>query len=198
MSDGAANRDRAALENALRRAGEGDRAAFRTVYEMSSAKLFGVCLRICGDRGAAEEILQDVYLKVWTRAGSYRPGEASPISWLCAIARNAAIDWRRRQRAVAPLPDEVAETIPDESVRIEEDIDAGRNRARILHCLGRIDRDKAQAIRAAFFGGLTYAELAERQDRPLGTIKSWIRRGLAQLKDCLEGREQDADRGAEE
>ena len=165
--------------------GAEDRSAFAALYRMTSAKLFGICLRICGDRGAAEDVLSEVYLTVWRRAGAYEPGRASPISWLATIARNRAIDWRRsagRRPAVGlDAAPEVADETPTAEDRLVEREVAGR-----LHlCLDELDDKQRGAIRSAFFGGLTYAELAEREAVPLGTMKSWVRRGLMRLKDCL-------------
>jgi RNA polymerase sigma factor (sigma-70 family) len=177
---------RAALVEALVATGEQDRSAFQRVYRLTSAKLFGVCLRICGDHQAAEDVLHEVYLTVWKRAGGYEPGRSSPITWLATIARNRAIDWRRAttSRPALPLGDapDVADDTPsavDLLVRKEGD--------RALHlCLDRLDDSQREAIRSAFFGGLTYAELADRQAVPLGTMKSWVRRGLLRLKECLD------------
>ena len=178
---------RARLVDALVRTGEEDRAAFRDLYALTSAKLFGVCYRICGERQAAEDVLHDVYLTIWRRAGAYDPLRASPITWLATIARNRAIDWQRAQkiRRATPIEDAppVIDTAPlaSESMLQDEASD-------LLHgCLQGLEARQREAIRTAFFDGVTYAELAERQSIPLGTMKSWVRRGLAKLKECLEG-----------
>ena len=176
---------RARLVEALVATGAEDRAAFATLYSLTSAKLFGVCLRICGDRGAAEDVLSEVYLTIWRRAGAFEPGRASPISWLATIARNRAIDWRRsagrRQKVTLDDAPEVADPDPSVEERMIESDDTKQ-----LHlCLDQLDDKQRGAIRSAFFGGLTYAELAERDRVPLGTMKSWVRRGLQRLKDCL-------------
>lgn len=177
---------RARLADALLRTGQEDRAAFRDVYALTSAKLFGICLRICGERQAAEDVLHDVYITIWKRAGAWEPGRASPITWLATIARNRAIDWRRAQgtrRAVGldEAPD-VADSTPDALTTLESGQDADRLHA----CLARLEERQKLSIRTAFFDGVTYAELAERAGVPLGTMKSWVRRGLARLKDCLD------------
>lgn len=175
---------RARLTDALARVAEGDRASLRTIYDLTSAKLFGVCLRISGDRESAEDILQDVYIKVWNRAGRFDAERASPITWLCAIARNTAIDARRASgRPMQPI--EEAAQIADDAATAPEIIAAGQERARIFDCLGKLEARQGNAIRSAFFDGLTYAELADRMAVPLGTMKSWVRRGLMQLKACL-------------
>lgn len=175
---------RARLNDALAKVASGDRAALQQVYRLTSAKLFGVCLRISRDREAAEDILQDVYLKVWNRAGRFDPERASPITWLCVIARNTAIDWQRRA-GPATLPEALAFQVADESATAPETIEAGQERARIFDCLDTLEARQSRAIRAAFFDGLTYVQLAELAKVPLGTMKSWVRRGLIQLKGCL-------------
>ncbi|WP_249341337.1 MULTISPECIES: sigma-70 family RNA polymerase sigma factor [unclassified Sphingomonas] len=177
---------RARLVDALARVAQGDRDALRCVYDSTSAKLFGVCLRISRDRETAEDILQEVYLKIWSRAGRFDAQRASPITWLCTIARNTAIDRRRAAGAIF-LPVEEAACVADDSASAIELIEGAEERARIFHCLDALDQQKGGAIRAAFFDGLTYPQLAERMAVPLGTMKSWIRRGLAQLRQCLDG-----------
>ena len=166
--------------------GREDRFAFRTLYDLTSAKLYGVILRICNDRAAAEEVLSEVYLTIWKRAGAFEPGRASPISWLATIARNRAIDWRRSARRAPSVPlDEAPEVADDRASAIDTLLQD--ESARALHlCLDALDEKQRFAIRTAFFDGLTYAELAERQAVPLGTMKSWVRRGLLRLKDCLD------------
>jgi RNA polymerase sigma factor (sigma-70 family) len=177
---------RAALVEALVRTGEEDRDAFRRVYRMTSAKLFGICLRICEDRQGAEDVLHDVYLTIWNRAGAYQPGRASPISWLATIARNRAIDWRRRQGRMRAAPVEEADGVPDGRPAQDDLLMADEINARLHDCLEGIESRQRSAIRSAFFGGLTYSELAERQAVPLGTMKSWVRRGLLALRGCLD------------
>lgn len=178
--------DRDQLSAALARVGQGSQAALAEVYQRSSAKLFGICLRILGDRAEAEDALQDIYLNVWRKAGTFDPARASPITWLAALARNRSIDRRRARgsRDMAPVEDaaEVADTAPDALTLLSEAEDG----VRISACLGELEDRQNRAIRAAFFDGLSYPELAERWAVPLGTMKSWIRRGLLRLKDCLE------------
>jgi RNA polymerase sigma factor (sigma-70 family) len=176
---------RARLTAALARVAEGDREALRQVYQLTAAKLFGVCLRISQDREIAEDILQDVYLKVWNRAGRFDSAKASPITWLCTIARNTAIDWRRASVTPPTVTEDAAFEIADDAPLAPELIAAEQERARVFHCLDALDPRSRAAIRAAFFDGFTYAQLAERMKVPLGTMKSWVRRGLMQMKGCL-------------
>lgn len=170
--------------------GDDDRAAFATLYQLTSAKLFGICLRICGERQAAEDVLSEVYLTIWRRAGAFEPGRASPISWLATIARNRAIDWVRANSRHRTAPADAIADLADERPLASETMLADEQQQRLHLCLDQLDDRQRGAIRTAFFDGLTYAELATRQAVPLGTVKSWVRRGLMRLKDCLK---EDAD-----
>ena len=186
----AADTARERLKAAMVRLAAGDRAALEEVYRATSVKLFGICYRILGDRKEAEDALQDVYVNLWRRADRFDPDRASPISWLAVFARNRAIDRLRSgrvQREAAPLEAaaEVADATPLADTLL---IDAER-KARVHHCLSQLDDNQRDNICAAFFDGRTYAELAEAGNVPLGTMKSWIRRGMLRLKACLEDAE---------
>lgn len=177
---------RTRLTEMLVRTGDEDRAAFREVYRLTSAKLFGICLRICGERQAAEDVLHDVYLLVWRRAAGFEPGRASPISWLATIARNKAIDWRRAQGRQTAAPIAAAGDPADSRPLASDALLADEQMRRLHHCLDGLEDRQRDAIRTAFFDGVTYHELAERVAVPVGTMKSWIRRGLLSLRSCLD------------
>lgn len=176
---------RARLTAALVRVGEGERDSLRTVYDATHAKLFGIALRICGERQAAEDVLQDVYLTIWRRAGAYDPGRASPITWMATIARNRAIDRMRAQSIRRTEPEEAGAAVADDRPLAPELIAQGQVAARLHGCLDTLEERQQAAIRTAFFDGVTYAELADRMAVPLGTMKSWMRRGMMKLKECL-------------
>jgi RNA polymerase sigma-70 factor, ECF subfamily len=183
---------RAKLTDALLRTGQGDRSAFEAVYKATSAKLFGVCLRIFPDRTEAEEALQEAYLTIWNRAASFEAGRASPISWLVTVTRNRAID-RLRSRGKAgftSLDDaaEIADPAPCADVQMLAD-----SEDRVLNgCIEGLEQRDAHFIRSAFIGGATYADLATREGEPLGTVKSRIRRALIKLRLCMEGQDTGA------
>jgi RNA polymerase sigma-70 factor, ECF subfamily len=178
---------RARLADALIRTGRGDRSAFEAVYKTTSAKLFGVCLRIFPDRNEAEEALQDAYLTIWNKAASFEAGRASPISWLVAVTRNRAIDrLRARGKAGMTSLDEAAE-IADPAPLAEAQLLASSEDRILYKCIEGLDGRDAHFIRSAFIGGATYADLAQREGEPLGTVKSRIRRALIKLRGCMEG-----------
>lgn len=182
---------RETLIAAIEQVARGDRAALKLVYDMTSAKLFGVIVRIMHDRELAEDVLQDVYIKIWNRAGRYDASRASPISWLCVIARNAAIDGARRQHRGDYLTGHeeavVLEEVEDDAVPADELLCHAEDHERMRRCIEALQDDHRRSIRMAFFDGLSHSELADRIGVPLGTMKSWIRRGLASLKGCLGG-----------
>ena len=181
---------REALREAMVRLAAGDQAALEIVYRMTRVKLFGITLRILGDRKEAEDALQDVYVNLWQRADRYDPARASPIAWLAAFARNRAIDRLRTGKVRGgSVPVEEAAPLPDESPLADALLVDAEQRAQIHKCLGALDDRTQGHIRAAFFEGQTYAQLAEAADVPLGTMKSWIRRGLQRLRACLEASE---------
>ena len=178
--------DRDQLSASLARVAEGSQAALADVYQKTSAKLFGICLRILGDRSEAEDALQDIYINVWRKAASFDPAKASPITWLAVLARNRSIDRRRASGSRQTVPVEDAAEIPDGADDALTRLTSAEDGARVATCMGELEERQHKAIRSAFFEGLSYPELAERSAVPLGTMKSWIRRGLLRLKDCLE------------
>ena len=179
--------ERELLSDALGRVGIGDRKAFEFLYRRTSAKLFGVCLRIFGNRNEAEEALQDAYLTIWSRAAAFDRDRASPISWLVAITRNRAIDRLRARDKGKPVDLEEALAIPDPAPDAEKRLEE-KDEARVVDsCIERLDDRDANFIRAAFWNGRTYADLAVAESTPLPTVKSRIRRALIKLRHCLEG-----------
>ena len=173
------------LAPVMRAIAAGDRAALSLLYERTSAKLFGICTRLLPSAAEAEEVLQDVYVTVWQKAARYDETKASPITWLAVLARNKAID-RLRGRRIATDEIDVAADVADPGASADELIEAGQDQARLAACLDELDEKPRAMIRAAFLDGATYPELAQREQVPLGTMKSWIRRGLMRLRGCLE------------
>ncbi len=160
-----------------------DRGAFNALYTATSAKLFGVVLRVLNNRNAAEETLQDVYIKIWHNAGRYQVNGLSPMTWLITIARNTAIDARRRKtrEADGDLHEMLADSAPGPENRMSE----GSGHARLSACFAELEPDRAGAVRRAYLDGKSYAELAAQYGVPLNTMRSWLRRSLLNLWECL-------------
>lgn len=174
------------LAGLLGEVAEGDRGAFEALYRATSRKLFGICLRLLQDRAEAEEVVQEVYATVWRKAAQFDPA-ANAITWLATIARNKALDRRRTLPARQRLdPIDFAQDVVDPEASPLQNTEASTERARLHGCLEQLDSRRRTLIRAAFFDGATYDELATRSGSPLGSVKSWIRRGLLQLRACLE------------
>lgn len=172
------------LVNALERIARGDKAAFELLYAATSVKLYGVVVRILGRRDLADEVLQEVYIRVWQRAGEYDAATSSPITWLATIARNRALDEAKRKtmRSLDDSPE--ALQIPgddDPRATHERNEDARRLDA----CLDRLEPEKKELVLLVYYYGMTREEISDRINRPVSTVKTWLRRSLAQIKDCL-------------
>ena len=174
------------IEAMIARMALGERAAFGLLYDATSAKLFGLVLRVLKDRAEAEDVLQDVYIKVWQNAGRYASNGFSPISWLATIARNSAIDrLRERGRRPGVSDDGAADLVPDRAPTPEANAIAASEARRIEGCLGQLPNDRARAVRGAYLDGLSYDDLAMRHKVPLNTMRTWLRRSLQALRECL-------------
>ena len=185
-----------ALAQLLSRVALGDRAAFAALYRDSRAHLFGVILRINPDRAQAEDLLQDIFINIWRSAGSFDAARAQPMTWLTSIARNRAIDSLRRQKAdVQTLStsiagddgeedDLLASQASDAAGPLDLLVQAAQARD-VAHCVSALSADQQQCVALAFYQGLSYSEVADHLAQPLGTVKSWVRRALLSLKDCL-------------
>ena len=162
-----------------------DRAAFQNIYTATSAKLMGVLLRILHDRAEAEDALQEVYTRVWLRAGRYDAAKGRGMTWLIAIARNLAID--RLRTRVEPVADEgVAEAMVDHAPNAEGQLVAKGEAKRVADCFGQLEPDRADAVRGAYLNGQSYQDLAARYDVPINTMRTWLRRSLLRLRECLD------------
>lgn len=161
-----------------------DRKAFQALYSATSAKLFGVCLRVLKDRTEAEDVLQDIYVRIWLNAEKYQVSGYSPITWLVAIARNLCIDRLRARRPAMAEIDEAA-GIEDEGATPEQSALAQAEAGRLFKCLEKMDPERAFAVKAAYMEGYSYQDLAVRLKQPLNTVRTWLRRGLISLRECL-------------
>ncbi len=185
MSDPATNDRLTAL---LSRASLGDRAAFGELYNATKSKLFAVALRIVRERHIAEEVLQDSFVKIWHHAADYAAAKSAPMTWMTAIVRNRSLDIVRRPvREIADDNDYFALNMEDESPTPPEQLANKRDQAHIVRCMQELESEQHRAITLAFFQGLSHTEVADQLKKPLGTVKTHIRRGLLKLKDCLDG-----------
>lgn len=161
-----------------------DRAAFAALYSATAPKLFAILFRLLKDRTEAEDALQDVFVKIWNNAERYLSEIASPSSWLNAVARNHALD-RIRARRKASLDLDTAESLADEGPGPETAAITRSEGRRIEACMEQLARERADAVRRAYVEGESYLELAARFGVPQNTMRSWLRRSLIQLRDCL-------------
>lgn len=173
------------LSALLQRVARQDRAAFAEVYAATSAKLYGIVLRILRRRDIADEVLQEVYVKIWERAGDFRSERASPISWMAAIARNRALDEVRRKSPVSIEDHPEVQDFPSAEETGLAAVMRGEDSKRLADCLARLEADRRQMVVLAYCEGLSRDELAAKYAQPVNTIKTWLRRSLAQLKGCL-------------
>ncbi len=179
---------RAAHEDLLRRCAAREPDAFERLYDETASLLYGIALRMLRQPAAAEDVVQEAYLSIWARAAEYRPGLGAPLTWMTSIARYRALDALRRRShredAQSPLDEEAhadpfggdAESRTDDALMLDA-------------CLGQLADEQRSCIVLSYCEGYTHQELAQKFDRPEGTVKSWIRRGVQMLKGCLDGDE---------
>lgn len=179
--------EKAELDSLMIAVARRDRAAFRRLYDLSSPKLFGTILRIVRNKPAAEEVLQDVYLRVWQNADNFSPETGPARAWMNSIARNRAIDVLR-QKAFTTIKGDGGETDWYERIAEDRDREADMiNAASLRHCLNEIDEQARTCVLLAYYEGHSREELSQRFDRPVNTIKTWLHRSLAILRSCLDG-----------
>lgn len=174
------------LARLLAASADGDRASFARLYEATSAKLYGVALRILRRSDLAEEAVQDAYVRIWRRASDFDPARASAIAWMSAIARNRALDVARlkRETSLEDAPEQAEAALdapsPEQEAELSDDL------RRLSACLGELDEERSAAVLLAYRSGWSREELSERYGRPVATIKTWLRRSLMSLRACLE------------
>ncbi len=186
-----------ALAELLSRVALGDQAAFERLYRETSPHLLGVVLRIQTDRALAEDVLQEVYVNVWRSAQGFNPAVSQPTTWLGSIARNRAIDSLRRGQAAPQTVSSRSGGPEEEDTDMLDDIAseapgpldllAQASTAKALStCMDTLSGDQRHSLALAYYQGLSHSEVADQLGQPLGTVKSWVRRGLQGLKNCLE------------
>jgi len=167
----------------------GNQRAFADLYALTSAKLFGVALRILRRQDWAEEVLQECYVNIWNHAGNYAAARSAPLTWMTSIVRNRSLDWLRRPQSETTGEEyEIAvEVWQDQAPGPMERLSAAGEAAQLARCLEQLEAKQRQSIVLAFFHGLSHSELSGHMKEPLGTVKTWVRRGLERLKTCLSG-----------
>jgi RNA polymerase sigma-70 factor (ECF subfamily) len=173
------------LEQLLARTALRDRAAFARLYEATKAKLFGVSLRIVRERPLAEEVLQDSFVAIWNHAGDYARAKSAPLTWMTAIVRKRSLDIVRRSREEPDIDEALTNALADEAAVPARAAEMRAEAHSIRDCIAELEGDQRQTIALAFYHGLTHSELADHLRRPIGTVKTHIRRGLLKLRDCL-------------
>jgi RNA polymerase sigma-70 factor (ECF subfamily) len=175
----------ARLSPLLLAVGQGDAQAFERLYQLTSGKLFGICQRMLAQRSDAEDALQEIYILVWRKAALFDAQRGNPITWLAMLARNKCIDRLRLSGVEAHLYPVDLDELPHQQDTLGI-LEQASDQQRLDTCLSALQDKQRTVIRTAFFDGCTYDDLATRTGVPLGTMKSWIRRGLLSLKACLE------------
>jgi RNA polymerase sigma-70 factor, ECF subfamily len=195
-------RNSASLEVLLKLTGCGDQHAFANLYQQTSGPLLGIAYRILGRKQVAEDALQDAFVSVWKRAAQYDPGISQPMTWLASIVRNQSIDLLRTEKRRGEVSAQSPFTINDDddrnsmeecsaessvatSISQLEQLSSAVEAMQIKDCMGTLDAPCRQSMALAYYRGLSHTEVAAHMSVPLGTIKTWIRRGLEQLKFCL-------------
>jgi RNA polymerase sigma-70 factor, ECF subfamily len=182
-----ANDVTAVLEQLIERCASGDASALELLYKNTAAQLFGVLRRILVRQDLAQEALQDVYVSIWRNAKEYRASKGAVFTWMTSIARYRAIDIKRSRRREVSFADPV-EYVP-ESVDLAADLadvtGVSADVERLKNCLGQLGAMQRNAVCLAYMNGLSHDEVATALKSPLGTVKSWVRRGLESLRGCL-------------
>jgi RNA polymerase sigma-70 factor (ECF subfamily) len=174
----------------LDRVANRDELALKALYEQTSSKLYGLAMRVVGNREWAEDVLQEAFITIWRVAADYRATLSPPMAWLGLIVRSRGLDFLRRRTAdrsgvTQELDEVMAETLPGDSPNPMDTTNASQQ-ARALHqCLNRMENRQREVVSLAYLRDLSHSELAEQLRLPLGTVKTWIRRGLEQLRTCM-------------
>ena len=165
-----------------------DRQAFAALYRHTSAKLYAVALRIVRREDWAQEVLQESFVNIWNHIDDYSAGKSAPMTWMTTIVRNRALDWLRRPNFEHGSEDYdmLVESVADPAPGPERMLDGAREADSLARCFGLLSGSQRQCITLAYVHGLSHAELAAHMREPLGTVKTWIRRGLERLRVCLE------------
>lgn len=175
------------LVKLLSQVGQGNRQSFAAFYQATSGKMFGICLQLLRRRDLAEEVVQEVYAKIWQKAANFDATRASPITWAATIARNRCLDELRKKTPVSL--DELQETqeFAADEINPLASMENSQDLAALMRCLNQLEEEKKQMILLAYYRGTSREALAQKYNKPVATIKTWLHRGLGQLRTCLTG-----------
>ena len=167
-----------------------DETALKALYEQTSSKLYGLALRVLGQREWAEDVLQEAFLTIWRVAGDYRASLSPPMAWMCLIVRSRSLDFLRRRTAdrahlTHSLDDDTSYDIEGDSPNPMDTTQASEQAFALHQCLGQLENKQREVVSLAYLRDLSHGELAAQLKLPLGTVKTWIRRGLDQLRTCM-------------
>ena len=194
MTQATATTDASQLHHWLSAIAKQDGRAFQALYDATSAKLFGYALRILHKRELAEEVLQESYVNIWHNAGSYQSSLAAPMTWLITIVRHRAIDQLRRLDHDVEIDGEefdmdVLQALESTEPTPARQLELSQDARALTACMSRLESAHRQAMALAFFHDLSHSEVAQQLSLPIGTVKTWIRRGLDKLRICLNRKE---------
>ncbi|CAN7159686.1 MULTISPECIES: RNA polymerase sigma factor [unclassified Acidovorax] len=178
------------LMNLLDRIAAQDDTALKSLYESTSSRLFGLAMRVVRNRDAAEDVLQESFLTIWRSAGNYRASLSPPMAWMGLIVRSRALDALRKRSSdradlMNELDDALADTLEGDSTNPMDATDASEQAFALHQCLGKLDNKQREVVSLAYLRDLSHGDLADQLKLPLGTVKTWIRRGLEQLRACM-------------
>lgn len=189
------NQDRE-LGDLLARTALGDQDAFRRLYDIAGPRLYGQLLQLLRSHSVAEEILHESFVKIWRKADTYIPTKSQPMTWMSSIVRHRALDYVRSKREFPSglEPEKYNSELADQTPSTLDNLIAAVESRILRECFGNLDADSKQSISAAFFRGLTHEQISVELDKPLGTVKSWIRRGLVRLRHCIDAAQDNLDK----
>lgn len=170
----------------IHRVARKDRQAFAFLYQATAPKLLGTVLRILRDRGWADDVIQDSYLKIWQKAEQFQDGKSSPITWLVSIARNSAIDELRKHPAGRTMTSDELDDMPGRQSSAQEQLEDQRAANQLNDCIDQLEKDRQDMVRLAYLNGWSREDLASQFEQPVNTVKTWLHRALKQIKRCLE------------
>ncbi|WP_323960064.1 sigma-70 family RNA polymerase sigma factor [Arthrobacter sp. JZ12] len=175
------------LRTLLAGVAQGEEAPFNALYHSTSARIYGLVYRIVLDRALSEEVTQEVFLQVWRKAAEYRPDLGTPLTWLLTLAHRRAVDRVRSEQASrARLNRWTTAEVQTPFDQVAEAVLDNHEAAALKIAVGALTEKQRQVIELAYYGGLTYAQVAQVLGAPDGTVKTRIRQGLGRLKDALE------------